>query len=168
MHETRGKDVTTLPWQWLQQWSRGVVGDGDGWNERAWNDDLRGEPIEIGMKRKSTRGWEEGSELFEKRGTSENREKTQLNRKEESLRRWGKKELHWKSSGMADMGTFALGFLYFPSLPLLILSIICCGLDLVESKLASHLLCSGFFLVSLISPINEWDIGLFSWNLIFV
>ena len=56
---------------------------------------------------------------------------------------------------MVVMGTFALGFLYFPSLPLLILSIVCRGLDLVESKLASHLLCFGLFLVSLISPINE-------------
>ena len=33
MHETRGKDVTTLPWWWLKQWSKKVVGEGDGWNE---------------------------------------------------------------------------------------------------------------------------------------
>ena len=56
---------------------------------------------------------------------------------------------------MVVRGTLALGFLYFPSLLLLILNTVCCGLDLVESKLASHFLCSGFFLVSLISPINE-------------
>ena len=37
---------------------------------------------------------------------------------------------------MVIMGTLALGFLYFPSLLLLTLNIICCGLDLVESKLA--------------------------------
>ena len=64
-------------------------------------------------------------------------------------------DLHSRSSGMAIMGTFALGFLYFPSLPLLILSIVCCGLDFVESKLASHLLYFIPFLISLISPINE-------------
>ena len=46
---------------------------------------------------------------------------------------------------MVIMGTLALGFLYFPSLLLLILNIICCGLDLVESKLASHLLCFVLF-----------------------
>ena len=57
---------------------------------------------------------------------------------------------------MVIMGTLALGFLYFPSLLLLTLNIICCGLDLVESKLASHLLCFVFFLsISLISLINE-------------
>ena len=48
---------------------------------------------------------------------------------------------------MAVMSVFALGFLvfFFPSLPLLILNIVCCGLDLVESKLASHLLCFVLF-----------------------
>ena len=46
---------------------------------------------------------------------------------------------------MVIMGTLALGFLYFPSLLLLTLNIICCGLDLVESKLASHLLYFVFF-----------------------
>ena len=57
---------------------------------------------------------------------------------------------------MVIMGTLALGFLYFPSLLLLILNTVCCGLDLVESKLASHLLCFVFFLsISLISLINE-------------
>ena len=57
---------------------------------------------------------------------------------------------------MVIMGTLALGFLYFPSFLLLISNIICCRLDLVESKLASHLLYFVFFfLISLISLINE-------------
>ena len=46
---------------------------------------------------------------------------------------------------MVVIGTLALGFLYFPSLLLLILNTICCGLDLVKSKLTSHLLCFVLF-----------------------
>ena len=49
---------------------------------------------------------------------------------------------------MVVMGTLALGFLYFHSFLLLILNIVFCGLDLVESKLASHLL---YFLFKLIN-----------------
>ena len=59
---------------------------------------------------------------------------------------------------MVVIGTLALGFIYFPSLLLLILNTICCGLDLVKSKLTSHLLCFVLFflyLISLISLINE-------------
>ena len=52
LHGTCGKDVTR-PWWWLKQWSRGVVGGGDGWKEIAGDDDLSRsrEPVKACMKR---------------------------------------------------------------------------------------------------------------------
>ena len=66
MHETHGKDVTTLrPWRQLKQLSRGVVGKGDDWKEIVGNDDLSRsrEHKKVAWKRNSTGGWKKGEIL---------------------------------------------------------------------------------------------------------